>query len=176
MTMLERALNQIAALLAGLAALALLAMMLHVTADVAGKYFLNAPIPGTAEVVASYYMISVVFLPLAWLEVKNGPIVVELFFDMANPVLRRAMLLLGTLLSLAVYGLIAWLSWQPAVHAWEIGEIVEGAWKVVVWPTKFLLPLGLGLACLAQFTRLVLILSGRDVLPADDQPQHADPV
>lgn len=174
--MVETLINRLSALLAALASLALALMMLHVTADVIGKYVFNAPIPGTAEVVASYYMISVVFLPLAWLEVKNGPIVVELFYEMGSPRAKRTMVALGTLLSLIFYGVIAWLSWGPAVHAWRIGEIVEGAWRVTIWPTKFFLPLGLGLACLALVIRLGLIVAGRYTLQDDDHPQHADPV
>lgn len=174
--MLETLINRLSALLAALASLALALMMLHVTADVIGKYVFNAPIPGTAEVVASYYMISVVFLPLAWLEVKNGPIVVELFYEMGSPRTKRGMVMLGTILSLVFYAAIAWLSWAPAVHAWRIGEIVEGAWKVTIWPTKFFLPLGLGLACLALIVRLGQIVTGRCAVKDDTHPQHADPV
>lgn len=174
--MLEATINKLSACLAALAALALALMMLHVTADVIGKYAFNAPIPGTAEVVASYYMISVVFLPLAWLELKNGPIVVELFYEMGSDRAKHLMLALGTLLSLLFYGTIAWLSWAPAVYAWQIGEIVEGAWKVTIWPTKFMLPVGLGLSCLALVIRLGLILAGRYSLQDDTRPQHTEPI
>ncbi|MHC5654056.1 TRAP transporter small permease subunit [Stappia sp.] len=173
--MVEKALNRLSFALASVAALALLLMMLHVTADVAGKYLFNKPIPGTAEVVASYYMISVVFLPLAWLEATNGPITVDLFYELSPDWMKRGMLVLGTVLSLVLYAVLAWLSWKPAMHAWNIGEIVEGAWKVTIWPTKFLLPIGLGLACVALALRLVLILSGRDVTADGPAADHADP-
>ena len=94
-------------LLAGLAALALFLMMLHVTADVLGKYLLNRPIPGTAEVVASYYMVAAVFLPLAWVEVRQGSIVMELLYALLPNTLKRWVYLLATLLRrprLAVLG------------------------------------------------------------------------
>ena len=173
--MVEKALSRLSYELAGLAAISLLLMMLHVTGDVAGKYLLNKPIPGTAEVVASYYMISVVFLPLAWLEVTNGPITVDLFYEMAPDWMKRGMHVLGTLLSILLYGFLAWLSWEPAVRAWEIGEIVEGAWKVTIWPAKFVLPIGLALACLALALRLYTLLCGRP-LPGSVAADHADPV
>lgn len=174
--MLERIVHGIGFCLAALSALALAAMMLHVTADVIGKYVFNAPVPGTAEIVASYYMITVVFLPLAWLEVKNGPIVVELFFDMGSPAMKRALLAFAIILSILFYGVIAWLSWQPAIYAWQIGEIVAGgAWQVTIWPTKFLLPLGLGLACLALVIRLGRVLFGEYRLPAADDHPQSDP-
>lgn len=153
-----------------IAALALLLMMLHVTADVIGKYVFNAPIPGTAEVVASYYMVSAVFLPLAWVEIIEGSITVELIYDLLGRRARTLALLVATTLSALFYGGLAWLSWSPATQAWRIGEIVEGTWRVVIWPTKFLLPVGLALACLVMVLRLIEIVTGRyhpGTLPAD---------
>lgn len=150
--------------LALIAALALGLMMLHVTADVAAKYLLNSPIPGTAEVVASYYMVSAVFLPLAWLEVKDGAIVVELIFSKLPTLGRRILLVLASFFTCIFYGGLAWLSWGSAVKAWQIGEVVEGTWRVVIWPTKFLLPLGLGIACVVAVLRLMMYMSGSGIL------------
>lgn len=146
--------------LAVVAALALALMMLHVTADVIGKYIFNSPIPGTAEVVASYYMVTAVFLPLAWVEVSEGSIVVELLYGLFPSAAKKVLLAVATALSACFYGGLAWLSWAPALHAWKIGEVVEGTWRVVIWPTKFLLPLGLALACLVMIIRLVEIVRG----------------
>ncbi|MDQ0314575.1 TRAP transporter small permease subunit [Amorphus orientalis] len=146
--------------LAIVAAAALGLMMLHVTADVVGKYAFNHPIPGTAEVVASYYMVAAVFLPLAWVEIKEGSILVEILYDLLPALGRRIALFLATALSALFYGGLAWLSWGPAVTAWRIGEVVEGTWRVVIWPTKFLLPIGLALACVVMVLRLAEILRG----------------
>ncbi|MEM5495643.1 TRAP transporter small permease [Hoeflea sp. AS16] len=158
--MISRISNHVAHFLAIVAALALLLMMLHVTADVIGKYVFNAPIPGTAEVVASYYMVAAVFLPLAWVEIREGSIIVELIYQMFGRRAKTLCLLIATALSALFYGGLAWLSFAPAVQAWRIGEIVEGAWRVVIWPTKFLLPLGLALACLVMVLRMIDIISG----------------
>ncbi|MGU9979813.1 TRAP transporter small permease subunit [Phreatobacter sp. HK31-P] len=148
---------------------ALVLMMLHVTADVIGKYVFVAPIPGTAEVVASYYMIATVFLPLAYIEVQRRPIVVELFYDRLPPLLRPPLDLLGTAASVSFYGFLAWQSAFIALNAYEIGEIVEGAWRVIVWPSRFLLPFGLILACLVLIVRFV----GDVVDPPHRRPETA---
>lgn len=169
--MIGRISHIVAHLLVGIAALALLAMMLHVTGDVIGKYVFNAPIPGTAEVVASYYMVSAVFLPLAWVEITEGSIIVELLYDRFGHRAKTLALFLATALSAVFYGGLAWLSWSPAISAWRIGEIVEGTWRVVIWPTKFLLPVGLALACLVMVLRLIEIARG-SYRPA---PHPADP-
>lgn len=152
--------NHISYALAVVAALALGLMMLHVTADVIGKYFFNSPIPGTAEVVASYYMVTAVFLPLAWVEISGGSIVVDILYDLFPSMAKKLLLVVATTLSSLFYGGLAWLSWGPAIHAWKVGEVVEGTWRVVIWPTKFILPLGLALACIIMLIRLVEISRG----------------
>lgn len=148
-------LERLSELFVVIAGAALVLMMVHVTADVVGKYVFVAPIPGTAEVVASYYMIATVFLPLAYIEVQRRPIVVELFYDRLPLALRPVLDITATFASVAFYGFLAWQSVFIALNAYEIGEIVEGAWRVVVWPSRFLLPIGLVLACLVLIVRLV---------------------
>jgi len=157
---MARLIQTLASLLAILAGLSLVLMMVHVTADVLGKYFLSMPIPGTAEVVASYYMIATVFLPLAYIEVHNRPIVVELFYDLLPRRLQPLLDILGTVGSVAFYAFLTWQSTKIAMDSFAIREIVEGAWKVVVWPSRFLLPLGLAVACLVLLLRLVLMAMG----------------
>ncbi len=49
-------------------------MMLHVTADVVGRYLFNAPLTGTIVIVGHYYMIIVVFIALGVAEEKNSHI------------------------------------------------------------------------------------------------------
>lgn len=149
--------------LAFFAGLALVFMLLHVSLDVIGKYFFSKPIPGTAEVVASYYMIAAVFLPLAYLESTNRPIMVELFYDRMPKLSKTACDLLATTCSFLFFFFLAKEGWQIALKSFEIREIVEGAWKVVVWPSRFLIPIGLALACVVLILRFLLIISGNPI-------------
>lgn len=152
--------DALACTLAYIAGLSLVLMMVHVTLDVVLKYFFKLPIPGTAEVVAAYYMIGTVFLPLAYIEVHNRPIVVELFYDRMSPALQAPLDVLGALASLVFYAFLAWQSSKIALGSLEMREYVDGLWKVVVWPSRFLIPLGLAAACLALLMRLLIVLSG----------------
>ncbi len=162
---MKRLSDSLASLLALIAGLSLVLMMVHVTLDVLLKYFLKLPIPGTAEVVASYYMIGTVFLPLAYIEVHNRPIVVELFYDRMRPALRAPLDVLGTLASMIFYAFLTWQSMKIALVALESREYIDGLWKVVVWPSRLLIPLGTSIACLALLMRLAFLLRG-------ESPQH----
>lgn len=153
--------DTLASALAYVAGLSLVLMMIHVTLDVALKYFFKLPIPGTAEVVAAYYMIGTVFLPLAYIEVHNRPIVVELFYDRLPSFLHPALDVLATLLSIVFYAFLTWQSTKIALTALDNREYIDGVWKVVVWPSRFLIPLGLMAACAALLLRLCMLLMGR---------------
>ena len=76
--MIGRILAGASTALAWLAGVALNLMMLHIAADVVARYIFNSPLHGTVEIVSAYYMVAVVFLPLAMIERSNGHIVVEL--------------------------------------------------------------------------------------------------
>jgi TRAP-type C4-dicarboxylate transport system permease small subunit len=141
-------------MLAWLGAAAVILMMLHVGADVTSKYLFAKPIAGTAEIVAGYYMEAVVFLPLALMEVRDQPIVAEILFNLVGPRFQRVLIPIAYLTSLAFYALLARYSWEVAVDAYRSGEYVVAYGNVIVWPSKFLLHVGLGGACIALAIKL----------------------
>lgn len=161
-----RGIKYLTQLLGLVAGIAVGLMMLHVMADVLGKYLLHKPVPSTAEVVANYYMIACVFLSLAYIEARGSAISVDLIYDQVGPKLQRIMRKIGQLVTLFFYGGLGWFSWDVAIRAYRVNETVDGLWRVTIWPAKFLLPIGLGIACLI----LVLKIFDRDRgLLADDQ-------
>lgn len=140
--------------LAWLAGLAVALMMFHVMADVTAKYVLHYPVPSTAEVVANYYMIAVVFLSLAWVEAKGSAISVDLVYDAVRPRGQRIMRKLGEVGTLLFYLGLGWFSWGVAMRAWKTNETVDGLWRVTVWPAKFMLPIGIAVACMVLILRI----------------------
>ncbi len=144
-------------LLAWVSGLVILLMMIHVMIDVLGKYLLNAPLPGTAEVVAAYYMIGAVFLPLAYVEAAGGSIVVEVIYEKVSPRAQKIMLVAADIISAIYYSVLAWFSWDLAVRAWRVNETVDGIWRITTWPAKFLLPFGF---CLAVVVLVMRVLRG----------------
>lgn len=141
--------------LAWLAGLSVALMMFHVMADVLGKYLFHMPVPSTAEVVANYYMIACVFLALAYIEARGSAISVDLVYDNVGQRAQARMRKLGQVGTLAFYAGLGWFSWDVAMRAFSINETVDGLWRVTVWPAKFMLPLGLAVACVVLLLKIV---------------------
>src|SRR5699024_11037366 len=111
---MKRLIHYLALALVMIAGLVLVLMVVHVTLDVLGKYFFNAPLPGTAEIVASYYMIAAVFLPLAYIEVVNRPIMVEILYERLGLTSRWLCWVIATICSILFYLFLARESWYNA--------------------------------------------------------------
>jgi TRAP-type C4-dicarboxylate transport system permease small subunit len=121
-------------------------MMLHISLDVAGKFLLNAPIEGTLETVALYYMVAIVFLPLAYSTHSGGQIVVELF---TRNLSKRSVQIIDGAIGLFAFAFLVLFAWQTGLEAvakTESGEVRETATSVIsIWPSRWLPVLGYGM-------------------------------
>lgn len=119
-------------------------MMLHICADVISREFRNQPIAGTLEFVQYYYMVSVVFLPLAITQYNRTLVVVELFLQKLDP---RSILRVDGVSNIytAVYvGFLAIMSLNEAIKSTNQGEMLPlYSFDLITWPTRWLLPIGL---------------------------------
>ncbi|MGE0744635.1 MAG: TRAP transporter small permease [Rhodospirillales bacterium] len=137
-------------------------MMVHISADVAGKYFFNAPIHGTLEIVALYYMVAVVYLPLAWGSHDGDQIKVELFTRrLPAGYLRRH----DGVVDLVFAAFLALITWQGVVDAlakMAMNESRETAIDLlIVWPSRWLVPIGFAITTAYHLLRGVMRLAGR---------------
>ena len=157
-----------------LAGIVLFLMMVHVASDVAGRYFLNSPIPGTLEIVSYYYMVPAVFLPLATIELTRGSIAVDLFFMMMSDPMKRASVFLVLVLSTVVYAGLAYVTAGDALRSFSRSEVVMGPVTILVWPTRVILPLSFalgGLVSLWHLLRFIALPEARAelILPPDTE-------
>jgi TRAP-type C4-dicarboxylate transport system permease small subunit len=151
-----RLLSRLADIFLWAGAIAVLAMMLHVSADVLMKVALNQPIMGTLEIVSFVYMVGCTFLPLAHVQLSRNLIIVEVFtqklapeknlrFDIAAAVLTVAYLLL-----LAIMGAVV------ALAKTEIGEAQDATYfDLPVWPMRWVFCASCGLAALIALYQLI---------------------
>ena len=131
-----------------LGGIALVLMMLHVNLDVFGRFLLNSPVPGTLEIVSNYYMVAVVFLPLALVERQNAHISVELLSQHLPRGPRLLLIGLASVAAAVYFAAFTWQTWLDALAKYRIGEYIRGQILIVNWPSRFLLPVGCALITL----------------------------
>lgn len=137
--------------------LAIALMMFHITFDVAGRYFFNAPVPGTITVVSYYYMSIAAFIPLAFAEQKDAHISVEVITERMPAWMRGNLERLAMLCSLVVFSLLAVRTYLEAGKKFEMGaSIVQGNSDISIWVTYYMLPVGCGLMVLVVLYKLIM--------------------
>ena len=143
-------------------AAAVVLMMVHISVDVVSKYIFQRPLPGTITIVSNYYMIVVAFLPLAFTERRNGHISVEVATSLMPMRVQRVLNLLAMLLGAAVFAALAWQSWIEASRAMRVGAFeIEQNTKLLIWPPRYLLPIGCGLMAVTLIVKIWLALVRR---------------
>ncbi|MCY6383748.1 TRAP transporter small permease [Hoeflea prorocentri] len=145
---MQLVLNRFSWFLSYIAMACLLLMMLQVVADVVLKYVANAPIENNLEIVSFYYMVAVVFLPLAMVEMRHEHINVDLFYRMLPRRLQTIVYSLASVAAASFFGILAYQTAIDAVRATHIGEVMMGTSLVPIWPSRWFLPIGLSATAL----------------------------
>lgn len=120
----------------------LVLMMIQIVVDVIMRGVFNAPIEGNLEVVSVYYMVGVVFLPLAMVELRHEHISAELFVVMLPHRLRSYLYAAGCVIALVFFAVLGFQTLLDALNATEINEMLMGSIFVVIWPSRWMLPVG----------------------------------
>ncbi|MFH1558235.1 MAG: TRAP transporter small permease [Pseudomonadota bacterium] len=150
---------------------AVLLMMVHVALDVLVRKLLGQPLPGTLTTVTHYYMVLIVFAPLALVERHGGHISVDLLVPLLPARVQRLMQAASGLAAGLIMALVAWRGWMDAVRDWEVSAAqVQGSAIMPVWPAHFAVPIGAGLLATAFLLRLAPLLSGD--ASSQRQPEH----
>lgn len=141
MFFLEKLLSQV------IGGIILLVMMGLVCTDVLGRYVLNAPLPGTNELV-EFLMVGLFYFTFSYAQALRSHIRVELLISYF-PARWRIKFEIGShLLGFFIFALIAWQSWRAALQAWQLGETTFGVILFPLFPAKILVPIGSLLFCL----------------------------
>ena len=159
-------LASVAALLAGLATLAI---VLLITYDVTMRYFFDRPQIFVDEI-ASFLEVLIVFGGAAYTFRAGGHVRVDLVTGLLSPA-RRAWLRIFTLApGVAFLGVVIWVTAQSALTAWRYGRVSAVMLYPLWWPMA-LIPAGLALLALAMLARL-----GRQLRAALGPPAGRDEV
>lgn len=136
-------------------------MMLHVTADVIGRYFFNAPLPGTIVVVANYYMIVLVFIAIGVAEEKRAHISVEFVTDLMPEKVQAGFSVFSGILTVIVITILMIAGYGEAVKKTNIGASMEqGSQLIQIWQSYWAIPVGAGLMALIAAYRVITTVTG----------------
>lgn len=151
----------VAAAYAVIGAVAIALMMLHITADVIGKFVFNRPLPGTIPIVSQFYMVIATFLPLAMVERANGHISVEIIVTHFPKRVQDFIAMLASALGTIIFALLTWRALIEAGRKYDVGTFsYENGHKVLTWPTYYIVPIGTALLTLVLFYKLACYFTG----------------
>ncbi|MBL8699943.1 MAG: TRAP transporter small permease [Alphaproteobacteria bacterium] len=155
---IDRTCRAFSVALVAAACVAVILMALHVSYDVVARGIVSGGIYGTTEIVAYYYMIACVCLPLAYIELRDEHITVEVFYDLMPGTMRKIVLVFSILCTGTFFAAFAWRSWLDALSSFSTRERLMGIADIQIWPARFFLPISFALlvfACVLRVVRMV---------------------
>ena len=166
----EKIVKVLAHALTVVAAISLLMMMLQTVVDVLLNNLIGAPIEGNLEIISAYHMVLVVFLPLAYVELKHEHISSDIVVGLMPSRWRRAIYVFGALISCLFFAVLAWQTWLDALSSYQIKEVIMGSVYVEIWPSKFSLPIGFAAIFLVLVLHILKAITDPDFNPAPADP------
>lgn len=113
-----------------------LALSVLIFADVFGRGVLNAPIPGTKEILQNS-VVAITFLQLPLAIYSGSMLRTSIFADLMPPAIRRLLRTLCMILGFFLFIGLLWSTWPSFWDAYRIGEYEgEGALRVPTWPVR----------------------------------------
>jgi len=107
---------------------------------------LNLPISGTKEIVANSVVI-IVFMQVGFAVRSQSMLRADFLVIMLPEVLQKLLLIFAYMLGAALFLFLLKAGIKPALRSFANGEFDgEGALKVAVWPARFAIIVGAGLA------------------------------
>jgi TRAP-type C4-dicarboxylate transport system permease small subunit len=129
-------------------------MALHIFCDILAKFLFNQPLAGTLEIVAHYYMVGLVFAPLAYVQHRRGHIAADFAMRVLGTRAQHAVeAVIGLVMALFI-GLLVWQSGLAAIRSTAALEFVQtSGYFVYIFVARWFVPIGLavmGLCALSQ--------------------------
>jgi len=113
---------------------------------------LNLPLQGTKEIIANSVVI-IVFLQIGFAVRSRSMLGADFLVNIFGPGTRRVLMVFGFLLGALFFAILFKGAIGPALRSYANGEFDgEGALRVPVWPTRFTILIGSGLAVINYLT------------------------
>ncbi len=152
-----------------LAAVWALGLSILIVADIFGNNVYGGAIPGVREIVISS-IVMIVYLQLGFAIRSHSMLRADTLLQVLPETLRRIVLGIGYALGAAFFLMVLSGTVAPAVWAWTTSEFWgEGALRVPVWPTRFIILLGSALAILNYCVAAMIDVFGLEDLARDQE-------
>ena len=129
-------------------ALGLIGMMLLTSSDVVLRYC-GYPIKGTFDIIALLGVVVVAF-PIASTQILGRHVAMEYATSHGSRVIRKVSRGMASLLSLGIYGVIAWQSTLLGTKLWRIGRVSDTI-EIPLFPFAYVIAVSCALNCLVLF-------------------------
>ena len=168
MRYLIRVSDQLSKFLMVLAAFWALGLSLLIVADIVANNLVGDAIPGVREIVISS-IVMIVYLQLGYAIRSHSMLRSDTLLAALPRTLRRVTLAAGYLLGAAFFLMVLRGTIDPALYAWNTNEFWgEGALRVPVWPTRFMILVGAALAILNYAVAALIDVFGFEDAAATD--------
>lgn len=147
------------AALTGLGSFCLYALIALTFTDVLMRNLFNKPVPGALEVTEYWLMVPMVFVGIWWAGVSHEHVRVSMLTEILG---RNALKLtdgIVSVLSILILLRMAWLGFHVAFESMTDSEYA-GAYKIVIWPVRFVSAVGFLSFALVIAQHLYGVLSG----------------
>lgn len=166
----RRVTEWIAGLVDWIGMIAIVAMVIHILAEVIGRSFFNHPIPGTLDYVTYYYMVIVSFVGMYMGQRRREHVSVTMVIDRLGIRARLILTVLGNLLTAVLLGLFVWLGAENALHQMALGEYSgAGVSGVIIWPARFIVPITLGMFLITLVAQTIEYIRKPTTLLTDEE-------
>lgn len=154
--------DQLSKFLMIVAAVWAMGLSVLIVGDIIGNNILGTAIPGVREIVISS-IVMIVYLQLGYAIRSHSMLRADTLLVVMPVVMRRIVLAAGYALGVALFLMILRGTISPAAHAWTTSEYWgEGALRVPVWPTRFMILAGSALAIVNYLVAALIDVFGLD--------------
>jgi TRAP-type C4-dicarboxylate transport system permease small subunit len=131
------------------------AIMVVVVIDVVMRYFFNAPLEWSFELISLYLMVGLFFFALSDTLAHDAHVAVDILHLYMPARLRHAAELVGYLLATPVFAAIFHLSVITTWQSFQGGDVLAGHIPWPTWVAQLCVPLGVGVLVLRMALRTV---------------------
>lgn len=125
-----------------IAVLAVVAMVVSVTADAIGRYLFSNPLSGNYEFTSLFAMVALTFMGMPRTYATGGHIRLEVFAPALSRIPWHLSERLNVLFGAVAFGLLAWVSGQEAIHKFAVRETTLGTIQFPIYWSYVWVPLG----------------------------------